>query len=188
MQTELLSQNDYKVMPWKNGQGSTVEFIIDPPTSTVTDVFSYRLSSATVNTSGPFSQFSGYSRVLIPIEGPPIKILHNNIEKTLNRLDKYAFKGDLDTKCEIKDTVRDFNVITKDDRCSATVEVIRISSSNNQNVVVDGICYIFVVNGKINNDDITANTNEIVVIRGLGNFEFKGDAEVIITHIKMLDF
>jgi len=47
-----LTQEAFRVMPWKNGLGSTTQFIIHPPEATLNDAFEWRLSSAAVSASG----------------------------------------------------------------------------------------------------------------------------------------
>lgn len=57
-------------MPWKNGQGITHEIVISPPGSTLQqNNFDYRISSAEVKSSGPFSLFPGMIRLLVIISG-----------------------------------------------------------------------------------------------------------------------
>ncbi|EFC40530.1 predicted protein [Naegleria gruberi] len=84
LSSSKLASSDYQTMPWKNGQGTTRQFIISPSTCTsVNDDFTFRLSSAQMKTQFhqqqpleeqqtttnsqkvPFSSFVGYSRVLI---------------------------------------------------------------------------------------------------------------------------
>src|SRR3954453_19828990 len=65
-----LRMSDYRVMPWKNGGGSTTELAIFPNDSTVSgDRFLWRVSIADVIVDGPFSRFAGYDRHIMMIEG-----------------------------------------------------------------------------------------------------------------------
>lgn len=56
-------------MPWKNGGGTTVEWAVEPPGATLATGFQWRLSSAEVASSGPFSRFPGCDRWLLLVEG-----------------------------------------------------------------------------------------------------------------------
>lgn len=56
-------------MPWKNGGGRTLEVAVDPPGATLAGGFRWRLSSAEVHGSGPFSRFPGVARWLFLLEG-----------------------------------------------------------------------------------------------------------------------
>lgn len=56
-------------MPWKDGGGSTTELAIEPAGATLGDPFLWRISSARVEASGPFSRFPGHARILALLEG-----------------------------------------------------------------------------------------------------------------------
>lgn len=61
---------DFRVMPWKDGGGTTTQVAIEPPSATLADPFLWRLSSARVERSGPFSRFPGLRRILALLDGP----------------------------------------------------------------------------------------------------------------------
>lgn len=56
-------------MPWRNGGGRTLELAVDPPDGTFETGFRWRLSSAEVGLSGPFSPFPGLERWLLLLDG-----------------------------------------------------------------------------------------------------------------------
>lgn len=61
-----LTATDYRVQPWANGRGQTVELArADGPAGMI-----WRLSVATVAEDGPFSRLPGVQRSLTVIEGP----------------------------------------------------------------------------------------------------------------------
>lgn len=64
-----LTPADGRLMPWKNGGGTTLELAVDPPGATLETGFRWRLSSAEVGVSGPFSPFPGLERWLLLLEG-----------------------------------------------------------------------------------------------------------------------
>jgi environmental stress-induced protein Ves len=66
-----LTTADYRVMPWRNGGGSTTELVIGGEES---GRFLYRASIADVATSGPFSRFDGYDRHIMLLEGDGMTI------------------------------------------------------------------------------------------------------------------
>ena len=64
-----LRPSDYRLMPWKDGGGSTSEIAIAPVGAGLADPFLWRVSSARVEASGPFSRFPGQARALLLLEG-----------------------------------------------------------------------------------------------------------------------
>ncbi len=53
---------DQKVMPWKNGGGTTREIARFPPNQ---EYYLFRVSNAEVKSNGPFSVFPRYDRILM---------------------------------------------------------------------------------------------------------------------------
>ncbi|HJV22469.1 MAG TPA: HutD family protein [Holophagaceae bacterium] len=64
-----LRASDIRVMPWKDGGGSTAQVAIEPADAGLSDPFLWRVSSARVEASGPFSTFPGRRRILALLEG-----------------------------------------------------------------------------------------------------------------------
>jgi len=62
----LIRRSDYVEMPWRNGGGVTLEIARDPAAG---PKFDWRLSLATIERSGPFSNFAGYLRALAFVSG-----------------------------------------------------------------------------------------------------------------------
>jgi len=71
---QVIPSSNFKVIPWKNGLGQTIEMAISDD-GTV-DSFDWRISQATVNNDGEFSDFSGIERNLVLIKGLGISLLH----------------------------------------------------------------------------------------------------------------
>lgn len=134
---EILKTDSYKIMPWKNGLGKTIEILIDPSTSNTNDPFNWRISVATIAASGPFSQFGDYNRVIVPIRGGGISLSHHvqnapkaSSAKTLEPLTPYYFDGAHATHCELQaGPAQDFNVIVGKKWGKATVTCREAASS-----------------------------------------------------------
>lgn len=107
---ELLSSNDYKKMPWKNGAGYTLE--LARSTGEVLTEFDWRISMADVTTSGAFSQFNGMQRLLTVLEGTGIALNIDGATHTLQTLQSVEFSGDSQVSCHLlAESIRDFNLI-----------------------------------------------------------------------------
>lgn len=63
-----------KVVPWRNGAGSTREVAIEPPTASVATGFAWRVSIAGVAADGPFSTFPGVDRSLWLLRGAGMEL------------------------------------------------------------------------------------------------------------------
>ncbi|MGV1832421.1 HutD family protein [Agrobacterium vitis] len=92
---QILRREDYRRMPWKNGQGMTEEILIFPPDSGLGD-FDYRLSIAHVGANGPFSTFPGVDRSIALLEGDGMVLsLSDGQDVTLKQgSEPLAFSGD----------------------------------------------------------------------------------------------
>ena len=64
----LLTPNDYRSMPWKNGAGRTTEIAVHPAGAAL-DAFAWRVSIADVERDGPFSRFPGIDRTIVLLDG-----------------------------------------------------------------------------------------------------------------------
>jgi environmental stress-induced protein Ves len=104
----IYAENEYQSMPWKNGQGITRELLIEPACARFPhDLFCWRLSSARILTSGPFSKFSGYQRLLMMIEGQGFSLN----AKVLKPFEGISFSGDESMWAKINFPILDLGFI-----------------------------------------------------------------------------
>jgi environmental stress-induced protein Ves len=120
----ILRPDDYRVMPWRNGLGSTREIAIHPPGAGL-DELDWRVSIADVWAPGPFSTFGGCDRILVQIEGAPMTLSHEGgPERRLSLLEPYRFAGEIATSSTLdQPPARDFNVVVRRDVASADLSV-----------------------------------------------------------------
>ncbi len=69
MTVAVLTPDQFKTQPWKNGRGTTHEVMIEPPEATVETGFIWRLSIADVKVDAPFSEFPGCDRTMVVFDG-----------------------------------------------------------------------------------------------------------------------
>lgn len=128
----LLNPDAYRVMPWKNGGGTTSELIIEPEGADLESGFHWRLSMAEVGVSGPFSRFEGYDRTLLLLEGRGmwLEMAGQGAVELKHAFEPVRFSGDWTTTGTLLDgPCRDFNVITRRDRCHHHLEIHRLAGS-----------------------------------------------------------
>ena len=135
-------------MPWRNGLGSTIEVLKHQPG----DSFQWRLSMADVTEDGAFSDFSGYDRCLILINGAGVTLTDNKKQKwTLARqLDAAHFKGEDLINARLHDgPIQDFNLMTRRQNCSA--KVFTSQQHTTQTICLDADLFLlFNVHGRTN--------------------------------------
>jgi environmental stress-induced protein Ves len=119
MRVALWRGADFKEMPWKNGGGKTLELFIERAGQD----YDLRLSIATIEQPGPFSDFSGYDRIITQLEGAPLQLQFTDKKqvKQLEPLTPFAFAGEDKIHCHLEGRARDFNVMMKRQVYSATV-------------------------------------------------------------------
>ena len=104
---------DYRVMPWKNGGGSTLELHAEPGDERS---FRWRVSIATVSSDGPFSLFAGYDRHIMAIEGHGMMLEggpHGPID-VARKFSPRSFSGDWPIISRlVSGPVRDFNLMAR---------------------------------------------------------------------------
>ena len=110
----IIAPKQFKTVAWKNGLGETIELAIN--SGGTLDNFDWRLSMASVIEDGVFSNFNGYTRNLILIEGNGLNLQHNDskIDKLNNLLDMATFDGGNKTVGNLHSgEITDFNIITR---------------------------------------------------------------------------
>jgi len=152
----ILRAADYKVMPWKNGGGTTTEIAVSPDGAGL-DAFDWRISMASVETSGPFSSFAGIDRTLSVLEGEGIvlDIAGRSPSRLTASSAPLSFPGDVPTGATlIGGPITDLNVMTRRGRMSHAVERLSVSGefeieANGETTLVLAVGGITVVTGGI---------------------------------------
>jgi environmental stress-induced protein Ves len=114
--------------PWKNGGGLTREIAVHPPGAGF-DHFVWRVSVADIESSGPFSRFSGVDRTLVLLSGAGMLLADERgmAQTALSEPFAFArFAGELVVNAELLDgPTRDFNLMVRRSEASGTVELWR---------------------------------------------------------------
>lgn len=121
---QIIRFRDLVPVPWKNGGGLTREVLRRPPSG----AFRWRLSLAEIAASGPFSDFAGYRRVMMLLEGRGVQLrFAGGGAGALRRPgDLIEFEGALRTECElIEGPCVDLNLIIDERAPVPEIRVLR---------------------------------------------------------------
>jgi hypothetical protein len=104
-----LTAAGFRVQPWANGGGQTLELARDDGPAGM----NWRLSVATVAADGPFSRLPAIERVLTVIAGPGFRIRGAGIDLAARPLRPVAFPGDAAVAAQgVAAPSEGFNVMT----------------------------------------------------------------------------
>ncbi len=128
---KILSEKDLVVTKWSGGE--TTQLAISPENATLQDRnFEWRISSAKVDLeTSDFSDFSGYKRVIMPLDNDVV-LTHDTPSGRLNVLlsafEQNIFDGAWKTTS--KGIMTDFNVIFKPHLCpKIQVNTLKVNES-----------------------------------------------------------
>lgn len=145
---QKLTAQDYKKMPWKNGQGFTLELARSHGEGL--ENFDWRVSIADVKSAGSFSFFPNKQRIIGVLEGTGI-VLQIDKSPPVSLLQKqfHAFNGESDVYAElINEAIRDFNLIYNPEKYSARLQWVSCESVSSW--ISNGNCVlIFNLQGKL---------------------------------------
>jgi len=114
-----LKAADFKVMPWANGRGQTVEMWREESDGALL----WRLSRAAVVEDGPFSIFPGIDRNLTVIAGPGFDLV-GGVRLSARLLRPVEFAGDVPVRAAgVLAPSEDFNVMVRRGAVRAQVAV-----------------------------------------------------------------
>lgn len=146
----VISPEYFNTIPWKNGLGSTTELAISP-NSNLTD-FDWRLSIATVANDGVFSDFSGYQRNLVLIEGNGLTLKHDSgqVDELSQLLDIAKFDGGWQTEGLLSEgTIKDFNIMVKQGCYQANVTTYNAKQVVTVNPETCALCFAYSLSSEI---------------------------------------
>ncbi|MDB5042493.1 MAG: histidine utilization protein HutD [Candidatus Eremiobacteraeota bacterium] len=117
----ILRKGEYRAVPWLNGGGITHDIVVDGA-----PIAQRRLSLATIDRDGPFSDLRGYDRTIVLAGGTGFTLAFaDGTQVTLDRLGaRCDFAGETMPDCSLlAGSVQAFNVMVHRDAARAEVEV-----------------------------------------------------------------
>lgn len=166
MSLTRLTADDFKRVPWANGQGTTLELVRREDKG---GALLHRLSVADVVEPGPFSPLPGIDRVITLIDGAGFDLDFGGMQPavTLRPFEPLAFSGDWPTSASaVHGPSRDFNVMTARGKVTAEVEAVTTSTR----VDADLLAYVFVAKGRFvaqaSNRRVATDAGELICCEG----------------------
>ncbi len=145
----LIEPARYRVMPWRNGQGSTAEIAIEPGEA---GRFRWRLSLADVAQSGPFSDFAGYERIIALASGAGMRLeIAGRAPAILDTgSEPYAFPGEATAQCTLlAGPVRNLNLIYDRAACRGTLAALRFAGAPLRPTLATSIALLHAAQGAL---------------------------------------
>jgi environmental stress-induced protein Ves len=123
----IVRESAHRIVPWKNGGGLTREILREPAEPAP---FDWRLSLASIDSSGPFSLFEGYHRTLVLVEGAGVELDFGQHGRS--RLtgvgQSVSFDGGWRTRCTlIEGRSTDLNLIISRERMLSATDSLRLT-------------------------------------------------------------
>lgn len=140
---------EYRVMPWRNGAGTTTEILVAPEGG---ERFVHRVSVADVASDGPFSRFEGYDRHIMLLSGGGMTLNcgpHGVLDLRAPFVPQ-TFSGDWDVRgALVAGPVRDFNLIVDRARASSSLEVRVLGARQLLPCAPGSTCIVHVIDGAL---------------------------------------
>ncbi len=172
-------------MPWKNGGGVTREIVA----LRAGDKIIWRLSIADVESEGPFSTFSGLTRILTVIEGTGISLISSDKTAGIMIDALYGIPvefegGEAINSKLINGKIRDLNVIFDAKLCHATVTLVTKSMriKAGQTIAIIGLKGTACIN---NNEFELQFGDTVLSDQGSLDLALSGDASALVVKLDL---
>lgn len=125
----LLRYQDLPITPWKNGGGVTREIVSARDDGEAGD-FLWRVSIATISTSGPFSRFDNIDRTIAVLSGNGIRLNHpGGTTELTTSTPPYPFAGETSIYADVvKGETTDLNAMSLRHRFHQKMQMHLVSS------------------------------------------------------------
>lgn len=137
--------DEHLKMPWKNGLGITRE-VISRPAADGAGGFDWRISLATVGTSGPFSVFVGIDRTIAVLQGDGMQLTVDRRREPplLMASSPFAFSGDAEVQADcLGGETLDLNVMSRRGVFVHRMTKIAVSAAQTLSVSGDTVAIVF---------------------------------------------
>ncbi len=175
----VLGHETYARVPWPNGGGITDDILVDPGSAP-----DRRISLATIQRAGPFSDFTGYDRNFVVATGAGVALHHAGAAPVvLDRIGMTAaFRGETPTTCALlAGPVQAFNVFTRRAAARAVVTLHRIAAGDAWSAPL-GAGYVFVVSGALDSPAGALRAHDTLAVAA-GTAELRARDAALVVHV-----
>ncbi len=128
---KVIGPADWKVTPWRSGQGETAEIAVYPESGDLgAAAFDWRVSFATMGEDADFSAFPGFERILTVVAGDGLTLDAGPDEPCVEAapLSPVAFPGERKVTGRLKaGSVKNLNLMTGRERARGQVRVLSLA-------------------------------------------------------------
>lgn len=130
MTVSVLTRDQQRAMPWRNGGGTTHELMVEPPGATFDTGFVWRLSIADIEKDGPFSELPGIDRSMVVIDGAGLELeFPMGKREEVAPLAVFRFPGEVPCTGHLRSgPVRDVNAMTARMKARHAVKVVDVDT------------------------------------------------------------
>lgn len=157
-----LTSADYERQPWRNGGGTTIELVRDDEN----ERWRWRLSVADVDRSGPFSDFTGYRRTIMLLEGRGMTLSFDRAPPVVldRRYRSFAFDGGIRTDCTLlAGPIRDMNLIVDDRQVKASLGVRVLERESSWRIEPGALALLHAIAGRF---DVAIDAHRVALAPG----------------------
>lgn len=148
MTISLIRWDDHELVPWKNGLGMTREVA---NAHEADGTMLWRVSLATVDRDGPFSDFTGYRRIIMLLEGNGMTLdfgKHGRAEMDAPFV-PVPFDGAWPTTATLHDgPTRDLNVVTRAGMATGTVALLEPGTKTIDLALGNSVTLLYMLRGE----------------------------------------
>jgi uncharacterized protein len=157
---EVIRARDYREQPWKNGGGLTHEIAV-AFSDDATEHVLWRISLATIDRDGRFSEFRGYDRTIVALDEDPLELDIDGKMVVLERAAPHEFRGESKVACRLRGgATRDLNVMTLRDAFVHDVEIV--TSAQRFVLDEDEIAFVYAIDGDAAVDSTPCATGDTI--------------------------
>jgi environmental stress-induced protein Ves len=184
-EAQVVRYRDVEPQPWANGLGVT-RVVAVGRFEEAPHEFDWRLSVADV-TDGEFSKLPGRDRVITLSEGIGMELTIDGAATRLTPFQPHSFTGESQTVCQTAGTARCFNVMTRRQSCSASID-IRVASGELPDptgcptyvVPLDGTADLRLPDGR----DVALQRYDTIALPTSAELRIHGSGRAAVVHIQ----